>query len=52
MKINGGDKCVLYVNSKDEYKNQWVLGDSFLRSYCTNYSFKDRQIGLSKAIHA
>jgi len=30
----------------------WILGDTFIRSYCNFYDIKNQQIGFSKANHA
>ncbi|KAE9548554.1 hypothetical protein FO519_008236 [Halicephalobus sp. NKZ332] len=50
----GDGNCVLAAFSMDGagFGPAWILGDTFIRTYCNVYDVGNKQIGFSKAHHA
>ncbi|TKR76286.1 hypothetical protein L596_017445 [Steinernema carpocapsae] len=49
----GGGQCALTLNTMfgGGYMPSWILGDTFIRSYCNFYDVGNGRIGFSKAHH-
>jgi hypothetical protein len=47
----GDNQCALGIEYGDGFPFDWLLGDSFIRSYCNIYDVDGVQIGFSKAHH-
>ncbi|TKR76285.1 hypothetical protein L596_017444 [Steinernema carpocapsae] len=49
----GGGQCALTLNTMfgGGYMPSWILGDTFIRSYCNFYDVGNSRIGFSKAHH-
>jgi len=50
----GGGKCALALMGQDSagYGPAWILGDTFIRSYCQVYDIGQKRIGFAKAHHS
>ncbi|KAI6227531.1 Eukaryotic aspartyl protease [Aphelenchoides fujianensis] len=44
-----GKKCLLYLGSNGN-EQQWILGDSWIRSYCQVHDWGNRRIGFAPVI--
>jgi len=51
LELDGG-KCALGVDYGFGFDFDWLLGDSFIRSYCNIYDVSNSQIGFAKAFHS
>uniref|UniRef100_A0A914DNM0 Peptidase A1 domain-containing protein n=1 Tax=Acrobeloides nanus TaxID=290746 RepID=A0A914DNM0_9BILA len=48
-----GSPCVLAIyNSQNGFGPAWVLGDPFMRSYCTIFDVGNKQIGFTNVKHS
>nr|ACS32298.1 aspartyl protease-like protein [Steinernema feltiae] len=49
----GGGKCGIAIQGQDAggYGPAWILGDTFIRSYCLVYDIGQKRIGFAKAHH-
>jgi hypothetical protein len=50
----GGGNCALTMFDMDGagFGPQWILGDTFIRTYCNVYDIGGQQIGFVKAMHS
>jgi len=50
----GGGKCALAMFEMDMggFGPQWILGDTFIRTFCNAYDIGGKRIGFAKAHHA
>ena len=49
----GGGKCALTFFDMDGggFGPSWILGDTFIRTYCNIYDIGQKRIGFAKAHH-
>ncbi|KAK0411847.1 hypothetical protein QR680_005876 [Steinernema hermaphroditum] len=50
----GGGKCAVAMQGQDTggYGPSWILGDTFIRSFCQIYDIGQKRIGFAKAHHS
>uniref|UniRef100_A0A914CD26 Peptidase A1 domain-containing protein n=1 Tax=Acrobeloides nanus TaxID=290746 RepID=A0A914CD26_9BILA len=47
----GNGNCAVTIFENSGFGPSWVLGDTFIRTYCNFYDIGNQQIGFSKARH-
>ena len=52
LEIGGGDCAMTFFDMDGSgFSTSWILGDTFIRTYCNIHDIANKQIGFAKAIH-